>query len=139
MGGFRIFGTTADEGIEIESETIEGLFALAVEGFVSVLLGGAEAVRPREHRKLMVEGEDARDLLVGLLNELIYTFDAHRWVPRTAEEVEFRQTALSIVLKGEPYHPGIHPPAVEIKAATYHGAEVWQERDGWHARVILDL
>ncbi len=139
MGTFRVFGTTADEGIEVEAEHLEEIFSTAVEGFVAVLLGRPETVIPREAREVEVEGEDEGELLVALLNELIYLFDAHRWVPRRTKKVLLSPNRLRVRLEGEPFDPSRHPPPVEVKAATYHGVDVSQKGKGWHARLIFDL
>ena len=139
MGEVRIFGTTADEGMEIKAETAEELFALAVRGFLTILLGEHHRVNPRESITLQVEGEDPTELLVGLVNELIYLFDARKWVPCKASKVKLKGGVLKATLEGESYNPQNHPPAVEIKAATYHGAEVSEENGVWRARLIVDL
>ncbi len=139
MRGFRIFGTTADEGMELWGDSLEELLAAGVEGFVAVLLGEDSIVNPRERRRLVVSGEGEEELLVAMVNELIFFFDAHKWIPSRAEEVLLSGEELKMVVVGEGYDPDRHPPATGVKGATYHLAEVWREHRLWKARLILDL
>jgi SHS2 domain-containing protein len=139
MKGFNIFGTTADEGMELWADSIEGIFESAVEGFASILVGNPKEVSPREERKIKVSGEDETELLVGFVNEMIFLFDAHKWIPSLAKEIRLSPGWVEAILKGERYNPAKHPPAVEVKAATYHLAEVKEMEGLWKATVVVDL
>jgi len=139
LGEFTIFGTTADAGLELRAESLEDLFATAVEGFASLLVENPSAVRPGERREISIRGEDEGELLVSLLNELIFLFDADHWLPRASEKVELSQKGLAMVLVGESFDSTIHHLSGEIKAATYHQAVVIRDGKGWLGRVIVDL
>ncbi len=139
MGEFTIFGTTADAGIELSAESLEELFAVAVRGFVALLMENPCEVRPRENREVSVNGDDERELLVSLLNELVFLFDAGHWLPCRAEEVVISGKQLRASLNGEPFDPQRHRLSCEIKAATYHQALVIREGNRWRGRVIVDL
>jgi len=138
-GIVEIFGTTADEGMEIRAKSLEEVFALAVEGFVAILFGEQLPLGSVNIQEVEVKGEDENDLLVGLVNELVYLFDAHRWVPCRARKVKIEENLLRVVLEGEPYRPGKHPVPLEVKAATYHQVEVSNVDGVWCGRVIVDI
>lgn len=140
MGEFVIFGTTADEGMELVANSLEELFAMAVKGFLTILFGeDARPVNPVETRKVEVECKERTGMLVGMVNELIYLFDAHGWVPCRAIRVEVLEDRLRVVLQGEPYDPHIHSQPAGIKAATYHKAAVYQQDEIWHGKLVLDI
>jgi len=46
---------------------------------------------------------------------------------------------LDASLRGEPYHPRRHTIKTEIKAVTYHHAEVKQTPEGWQGVFIVDV
>jgi protein archease len=82
-------------------------------------------------------------LLVRWLNELNYLIQDSGFVPVWAE-IEIRATggagyALEARLSGTPLLLEKYGWQGEIKSATFHGLEITDNEEGWHARVILDV
>lgn len=141
MDKYRFLEHTADAMFEAFGKTLEELFAhaaLAVEE-IQVKLS---TVGQKEKRILTVEGEKIDMLLFDFLQELIYLKDA--------EQLLFSRFSVSILNKNEKYrltatcfgekiNPAKHELDRDAKAITLHHFEVEKEKDGWKARVIVDI
>lgn len=133
---------TADVGFELGAPTLEELFgearrALLMVGFERPPQGGEEG------RRIQLSAPDHETLLVRWLNELIYLIQDAGFVP-TGAELEIQETgrmglSLEASLAGAPLNPQEYGWQGEIKSATFHGLDVANDDEGWHARVILDV
>lgn len=137
---YEILAHTADTGLIVRGADWADLLGNAVEGFYSVLLADPSCIRPGEIERLVeVEAEDRAELLVRWLAELVYLFDAERALFADVAFEELSDRRLRARLRGELFDPDRHPAETEIKAVTYHGAEVVETDDGLRGRVIFDL
>ncbi len=135
---FEIIGTTADVGVVARGATCEEAFAHAAEGLFSVITD-LEDVTPAEPYAVACEGISLEGLLVAWLNELIYLHDVHELLFRRFDITAFDGRRLEATAWGETIDVGRHTLGTEVKAATYHRAEVVEGPSGWEARVILDV
>jgi SHS2 domain-containing protein len=91
---------------------------------------------------LELDAEDPEALLVDFLNELIFLFDARRFL---AGDVEVKRITLGrparveAVLRGETYDAARHSARTEVKAATFHGMHIERTPRGLEADVVFDL
>lgn len=125
----------------LTAPTREGLFAAACEAFCQAITD-PERVAAAEPRAVELQAADIETLLVDWLSELIYCFDAHRWLARAAQvtvTTDREQLSLHGTALGEPFNPDRHRIKVLIKAATYHGLTVKQTSEGWTATVVFDI
>ena len=133
---------TADAGIEVRAATVDGLFAEAAAGLVSVITDPSR-VEPRQEQAVEVTAPDLEQLMVEWLEELLFRFETTRMLPAAAQVVVSREAGngwrLAGTVRGEPFDPARHPLAVAVKAVTYHGLSVAGDVDGWRATVIFDI
>lgn len=134
----EIFEHTADLGIRIRSETLDGLFSDAASGFTEVLAGDLGQIEPRTLRTFTLQGADAAELLVDWLGELLFTFETERLL-FCEFAVCVRAHGLAATAWGEPYDPARHRLAHEIKAITRHAFSLQRTPEGWEATLILDI
>lgn len=138
MPSFEILEHTADIGFHAWGATPAELFENAARALVAIAADTSRATADHEW-PLDVDGEDLRALLVNFLNEILYLFDAGRFVMRDVVVETIEPASLHARLLGEPRIPARHPWRLIVKAVTYHGLEV-EDRDGqWHAQVFLDV
>ena len=135
---YETFEHTADVGLRARAPDLKGLFEDAAKALFSVIVVNLDAVRPLREVTLRVEGSDYEDLLHDWLGELLYTFDT-RHLLFSDFEVELDGDGLRATARGEPIDPKRHQLDAEVKAITYHGLKVEEDRDGWLAEVIVDL
>ena len=137
--GYRIFDHTADLGVIVTAATREGLYAAAVEALFDCLADRA-AIREMDEREVAVSGADPADLLVNLLREALYLWSGEAFLVKHGRVEAAGPRELRARLTGEAFDPARHRIKQEIKAVTYHQAEVRQdETGGWRARVIFDV
>ena len=133
---------TADVGFELSAPTLGGLFEEARRALLMVVFE-----RPPEdgfeEREVRLSAPDRETLLVRWLNELVYLIQDAGFVPAGAEiqlpEAGDSGYALEARLTGAPLLLEEYGWQGEIKSATFHGLDVANDEDGWHARVILDV
>ena len=135
---FEIIGTTADVGVVARGATREEAFVNAARGLFN-LITDPETVRPAEPYPVTCEGISLEGLLVAWLNELIYLHDANHLLFRRFEVKISDDLRLEGTAWGEPIDADRHPLNTEVKAATYHKAQVVEGPSGWEATIILDV
>jgi SHS2 domain-containing protein len=133
---------TADVGFELRASTLEGLFEEARRALLMVIFE-----RPPEDgrygRDIQLSAPDLETLLVRWLNELTYLIQDAGFVP-VAAKVRIRRRdgtspSLEARLSCAPLMLEEYGWQGEIKSATFHGLDVANDNEGWHARVILDV
>jgi SHS2 domain-containing protein len=135
---YEMFDHTADLGLRIRAERLDGLFADAGRALFSAIVANFDSVRPVQELPLEIEGTRRDDLLFDWLAELLYAFDTRRLV-FCDFRVSVGDEGLAATARGEPFDPDRHELDVEVKAITYHGLKVERDGDGWLAEVIVDL
>lgn len=138
MKPYHAFDHTADLGLVITGESEGDLFsnaAFAVFDSITDL----ERVESREMRRIAVAGDNWEDLLINFLREVLYLYNGERWLLKKARIIRISEKDLEAEAFGEPFNGRKHEICKEIKAVTYHQAEVRQTHAGWTARVIFDV
>ena len=138
MKPYNTFDHTADLGLAIRGTSEEDLFANAAFAVFDIItdLGRVE---PRETRRILVEGDSREDLLINFLREVLYLYNGERWLLKELRVTRIGERVLDAEARGEPLDQRKHDICKEIKAVTYHQAEVQKTPDGWAARVIFDV
>jgi len=137
MAKFEITEHTADVGVRAFGATREELFANAALGMFSII-GDLETVQPRETREVCVRADYPEGLLAAFLGELLYLFDAERFVLHDAAVKSVSDCEVCATLRGEPIALH-HDLRTEIKAVTHHNLKVEKRGDAWHATVLFDI
>ncbi len=138
MKFYETFDHTADLGIVVTASSEAELFqnaAFAVFDIITLI----ERVNPLETRIVSARGESPDDLLVNYLREILYLYNGGHWLLRAAQVVALDDQSVEAEIVGEPYRQDKHEIRKEIKAVTYHQAEVSKTAAGWRAKVIFDV
>jgi SHS2 domain-containing protein len=135
--GYEFFDHTADIGIRARGRTLVELFASMAQGLTALLVEESR-IEPTMARAVELSADDAEQLLLRWLQELLFWFSAERFVP-SSYELTVTPTSLRGMVRGEPFDPARHAPGREVKAITRHLLAVRQESDGWVGEVIVDI
>ncbi len=135
---FETFDHTADLGLRIRAETLEGLFEEAALALFSVIVENPQRIRPNRSFSFQIEGTRNDELLLDWLDELLFTFSSLHIV-LCRFEVCLSDSGLEASAWGEDYSPHVHHIGEEVKAITYHGLKVEELGHEWLAEVIVDL
>lgn len=127
----------SDLRMEVGGPDLHACLAAAVAGFAAAL-AEVPGNAPQRRERLELTGADPTDLLVALVDELIYRLDADGELVAGLEQLDadpqhLRATAVLVPLAATRVH-GVAP-----KAATWHGAELAEGPDGWRGQVTIDL
>jgi SHS2 domain-containing protein len=132
----------ADAAFEAWGETPEEMIVSAADATMNVMVRNLAAIRPQQSRHLQIKDSQMDMLLFQLLQELIYYKDAEQLLLRV-RGVRLEQNETEWIahaeLAGESIDPERHDLVIDIKAVTLHQFDVRQTKQGWTARVILDV
>jgi len=138
---FRFLEHTADVRVECRAPTFPALLETAAQALYDLALRRVETGKDSE-RRIEVSADTDVDVLVRWLQELLFLLDVDHFVATEfsfadAKEPPAQNRHAAATLRGYIHRPDAR--AVEIKAATYHGAEIVETDDGLVAHIILDL
>jgi len=141
--GYRILDHTADIGIEVHGATLADLFSQAAFALVD-LLTDRSMLAGTTVKVIRIEGTDLEDLWINYLREVLYLFNGESFLLQDVHRIAWEaNTATGMCLTahcvGEIYNPRRHAVKTEIKAVTYHRAEVKQTPAGWQGIFIVDV
>lgn len=123
---YEILRHTADLRMRVKGRTLEELFSDAVRGMMSVLKPEVPQEGTRVRRPIQLEANDQTSLLIDFLNEVLTSAHIRREIYAV---VLFRELA-PIALHADLYGVPIDKFDEDIKAVTYHEAEVKKNRKG---------
>ncbi|HEX7154508.1 MAG TPA: archease [Thermoanaerobaculia bacterium] len=133
---FSVEPHVADVRLRVNAQTREELFTEAMRGLYSVLhVAPGTGARPIS-RHVVVDSVDLTALMVDFLNEILSRVHIGQEVFAQAKFATLTDTEVACELTG------IAPAELEadVKAVTYHEADVHQEADGsWTTMLVLDI
>lgn len=137
----RFLDHSADVALELTAPSQVELFIEAMRGLTDTMTS-LERVAALVGARVDIEAPDLECLLVDWLNELIYQFES-RGLLFSAGAIEIESMAVGWRLvgrvEGEPFDAGRHGLKTLVKSATFHQLRLDGDRNGWSARVVLDL
>ena len=138
MHQYRFLSHTADISIEVEADTLEELFLASLLGMNQILKENfcQHAPAPGVEQEVAIRSVDNTTLLVDFLSAVL----THTYLEKTMFcRVEFKALNANYVeatIKGVP----VDFFEDDIKAVTYHGAEVTRQKDGsWSTAIVFDI
>jgi len=139
MASFQLIDHTADLGIEISAASRPDLYAEAGRALMAVIFDNDPPQTADQTQDLTVSGTDQVDLLVKFLGELLFLTMTRGLAATNIEIAKLTDQEITARLGLAPVDFVANPPALEIKAVTYHQAAVEPTPDGWRARIIFDV
>jgi SHS2 domain-containing protein len=132
---YDVLGHTADVRLKVTAPSFGALVRDAILGMMAIL-------RPRlcsneeQRRTVAVEALDRTTLLVDLLNAVLLAAQEHREAYDEVQVRKLTERAAAIELYGR----AAEAFGEDIKAATYHEADVHQnERGEWETVIVFDI
>jgi SHS2 domain-containing protein len=133
---YKILEHTADVRMIVQADSLDELFSDAVYGMMKIIEPRTGNNKKAIERMISLEAMDATALLIDFLNEVLLSTHLNREIynevifkslsERSLEATLFGVIALSL---GE-----------DIKAVTYHEADVKKKEDGtWETMLVFDI
>ncbi len=135
--GHRFLAHTADTAFEAWGPKRAACYAEAVRALVASFADVSHAELVDRSRVELPSAAD-EDLLVDLLEEVIYLLDAHGLVPVRAELHDTEDGGLRGQLELTEV-TSVQPSGAVPKAVTYHELEVETDATGWRCHVTVDV
>ncbi len=139
MAPFTLIDHTADLGLEITAASLPDLYAEAGRALMAVIFEDNPPPHADQTQNLTITGTDQVDLLVKFLGELLFLTMDRGLAAANIEIAKLTDQEIIARLGLAPVDFAANPPALEIKAVTYHQATVEPTPDGWRARIIFDV
>ncbi len=135
---YTMLDHTADLAVQVQGTDPKDLFENAGLVLVDLMVRGPVSAETTL-RHISLSGKDFVDLLVRWLGEILYLFDGESLVVTSLEIRLITPERLEGIVSAVPFDPRTHAVLREVKAVTYHRAEVSKKGERWEARVILDI
>ena len=131
---FELIPHTADVRLRVTAPTLEELFRDAMRGMYAVMRAEA-GDRPVRRAVAVHDSADTTSLLVDFLNEVLHRAHVARELFTDAAFTRLDAASLDATLTGAA------PASFEedVKAVTYHEAEVRRDGDGWTTMLVFDI
>jgi len=130
---FEILQHTADVRLHVTASTLPELFGDALRGLMAVMSG--DAVRGGETESIELDSVNLTALLVDFLNEALVRAVTRRVLFTGASFASLGETHLSATLTSVPAASFDE----DVKAVTYHEAEVRRSGEAWTTMLVLDI
>ncbi|HVT44657.1 MAG TPA: archease [Thermoanaerobaculia bacterium] len=124
---------TADVRMRISGSSLEELFSEGARGLFEVL--APRALAERAQRRIEVEANDTTSLLVDFLNEVLWNALVSREAYESVHFEELTEKRLVAELHGHL----VEGFGDDVKAVTYHEAEVRRSNGLWETLLVLDV
>lgn len=141
---YEILEHPADVGFLAYGGTLAELFENAALAMGS-LACAPEKIEEREQHQIVAAGADIESLLYAWLAEILAIADGEQLLFRRVQVSELREPKAEAageargIAYGEKFDRERHATGTYIKAVTLHQFAVERTRDGFRARVFLDL
>ena len=135
---FEIIEHPSDLGIEAHGATMAEIFQNAAHGLMFVI-AGASFIDPKEERSISLIGLDRENLFVRWLTEILFLYDAEKFLTADVTFAIINDTTLKATILGQMYDATKHELKLDVKAITYHQLIIQEIEDTWTARVFVDI
>lgn len=132
----KVFSHTADLRLKATGTTKEELFSEALKGMTKIMKKDAFGKPLSVSRRFFVEAPDITSLLIDFLNQALSLSQIHREAHTEVFFNYFSDTRCEAEIRGIP----VEHFDEDIKAATYHEADIKQNKKGeWGTVIIFDI
>lgn len=139
---YRYLDHGADIGLEVKSDSLEGLFGEAGKALFSLMVDMDE-IKAEKSLELELSESNLEDLIYEWLSELLSLSNLKGQVYGEFSKLNIAESnegyRLEATARGENIDPGRHELGTEVKAVTYQGLEINETEGGWRCRFVVDV
>ncbi len=132
--------TVADVAFEARGKTLNELFKSAALALFDIV-ADPKKVKKKISKKITIEKNNIEDLMFSFLEEIVFLKDSESLIFNSSK-VNIKQNRtlkLSATLFGDKIDYKKYELKTDPKAVTMHKFEVKKEKQGYKARVIVDI
>jgi len=133
---YQTLDHTSELSLKVTGNSLEGLFSAALAGTMHILKKPFSSDKLTTRRSISLTAPDRTSLLIDFLNEALYLAYTHKEIYPTVKFHRLEDQNLLGTLKGF----SVDSFNNDIKAVTYHQANVHQNKTGeWETKIIFDI
>ena len=136
MKPYRIFGHTADIGIDVRGKTPEDVFINSAKAMFEII-ADTSCIKSLKKIDIIKQAQGYDELLREWLSELHYLYSVRQIVFGEFVIRQLNDKIIKAVAFGQKL--SYNKIKTEIKAVTYHALEFRKTKGGYRARVIFDV
>ncbi len=126
----------ADVKLKVKANNLKELFEASLKGMAEILALKKDLTNEEIQKEIQVDSVDLSALLVDFLSEVLTLTDINDSVFINLEIISLTETKIEARIKGFK----VKKFKEEIKAVTYHKAEVKQNNNGkYEAEILFDI
>jgi len=142
--GYKFFEDVSIADVEFEAtgKTLKELFESAAHALTDVQVKDSRRLVQKERYEFEKEADDIEMLLFNFLSELVLIKDSERLLfSKFNIDIFFENDKWKVKCEcfGEKIDPEKHQLLVDVKAVTMHKFKIEETKNGWKARVVLDI
>ena len=134
---YKFIDHTADVMFEAYGKSLSKVFENSALATFEVQCD-LKKVKRKIKKKIKLKNEDNEKLLFDFLEELIYLKDA-KYLLFNKFKVKIKDGKLEADAEGEKINPKKHELKTDVKAVTLHHFSLKKTKEGYKAKVILDI
>ncbi len=137
MQTYKLLPHTGDVAIEVEADSLEELFYGALLGMNDILKKGIceHEMHINQTQDIEIASHDATTLLIDFLNEVLFHSNERKTVFCHLDFQHLDHQSLRAEIRGE----RIDHFDEEIKAVTYHGAQIMKKGELYEVQILFDI
>ncbi len=137
MIGWRFLSHRADIRMEVRAKNLPDLFRFSLQGMAEIIKPGkVDKKMLTEIHRLNIEAADLTALLIDFLSEVLTVSHLQQAVFCQVDFIRLEPTRLAAKI----YGAKVDGFDEDIKAVTYHQAEVKQDKQGiYHTVIVFDI
>ena len=145
MKPYEILEHTADVGLKVGGATLEELFENASKGMFAIITGrkrkGRKGKFSQEWTKIKIKNQAGgfEELLVDWLSELLYLFNKEGILFSDFKINELNKTEIFGEAFGKKINLSQNTLQTEIKACTFHGLKIEENKKRFYCNIIFDV
>ncbi len=130
---------TADIAVVAEGKSVEEAFEESAKAFTNVMVD-LNQIKPKKEYKFKIKAEDIKSLLYDFIDELIHVFEMkHLLFCDYKVMIDKKNFSLICTARGEKFNEKKHTPKSVVKAMTYFGMEIKEEKNKTMIKFTLDI
>ena|SRR3989338_1949042 len=130
---------TADAAFDAYGKDLNKLFENAALA-VTELMVDLKTLKQTITKTFEITADDTEKLLFKFLDQIIFLKDSEQLLFKTFKvAVDEKQKSLTAECKGDKINREKQKLGTDVKAVTYHNFKLEQMKQGWKARVIVDI
>ncbi|MBN2016119.1 archease [Candidatus Dojkabacteria bacterium] len=131
----------ADTAFTVKGRTVDELFEYSAIALISSM-ADISKIDIKEKREFTLESNNLDTLLFDFLSEILFYKDSDNLLFSEFEidvKKQGKQWYLKAEIGGELANPNKHKVTIDIKAITMHMFKLEKTREGYEARVVIDI